>query len=73
MKTFVSKEKFRCRRSRGLCRNVIFELCDRIPTYLRENEKVCETVFACSYGTQIESLSKKIVENIVTISLKCII
>ena len=27
--------------------------------YLRENEKVCETVFACSYGTQVESVKEK--------------
>ena len=27
--------------------------------YLRENEKVCETVFACSYGAQVESFKQK--------------
>ena len=27
--------------------------------YLRENEKVSETVFACSYGAQVESLKKE--------------
>ena len=34
--------------------------------YLRENEKVCETVFACSYGAQIESFKqeKRMVENL---------
>ena len=24
--------------------------------YLLENEKVCETIFACSYGAQVESV-----------------
>ena len=27
--------------------------------YLRENEKVRETVFACSYGAQVESFKQK--------------
>ena len=27
--------------------------------YLRENEKVSETVCACSYGAQVESLKKE--------------
>ena len=38
--------------------------------YLRENEKVRETVFACSYGAQVESFKqKKMVKNLVTLSL----
>ena len=43
--------------------HAIFEHCDRI---YRENEKVCETVFACSYGAQIESFKqeKRMVENL---------
>ena len=27
--------------------------------YLRENEKVCKTVFDCSYGAQVESFKEK--------------
>ena len=35
-----------------------------------KNEKVCEIVFACSYGAQIESFKPKtLVENLVTLSL----
>ena len=38
--------------------------------HLRENEKVHKTVFACSYGAQVESIQQKInVENLVTLSL----
>ena len=38
--------------------------------YLRENEKVRETVFACSYGAQIEYFTPtKMVKNFVTLSL----
>ena len=39
--------------------------------YLRENETFRETVFACSYGAQVESIrkEKKMVENLVTLSL----
>ena len=37
--------------------------------YLRKNEKVQETVFACSYGIQWLILSKKMIENLVTLSL----
>ena len=34
--------------------------------YLCEKEKVCKTVFACSYGAQVKSLKQK---NLVTLSL----
>ena len=38
--------------------------------YLRKNERFCETVFACSYGAQVESFKpKKMVENLVELSL----
>ena len=39
--------------------------------YQSKNEKVCKSVFACSYGAQIESFSGKkiMVENLVTLSL----
>ena len=38
--------------------------------YLRENEKFRETVFACSYGAQVEYFKpKKLVENLLTLSL----
>ena len=37
--------------------------------YLRENEKVRETVFVCSYGAQVESLKQKKVKNVMTLSL----
>ena len=38
--------------------------------YLRENEKVCEIVFACSYGAQVEYIEhNKMVKNLVTLSL----
>ena len=39
--------------------------------YLRENEKVRETVFACSYGAQVEYFKQKkqMVKNLVTLSL----
>ena len=38
--------------------------------YFRENEKVCETVFVCSYGAQVESFkAKKMVKILVTLSL----
>ena len=37
--------------------------------YLRENEKVRETVFACSYGAQVESVKQtEMVKNLVTLS-----
>ena len=29
------------------------------PSYLKKTDKVCETVFACSYGTQVESFKQK--------------
>ena len=48
MKTFVSKEKFSWRHSQTLRSNIFIE-----------NEKVCETVLACSLGAQIESFKKK--------------
>ena len=34
--------------------HAIFELCYRISS--RKRKKVCKTVFACSYGTPVESL-----------------
>ena len=39
--------------------------------YLRENEKVRETVFACSFhmGPRSNLLSQKMVKNLVTLSL----
>ena len=37
--------------------------------YLCENEKVRETIFACSFVVQVESLRKKMVQNLVTLSL----
>ena len=37
--------------------------------YLRENENVRETVLACSNRAQVVSLSKKVVKNLVTLSL----
>ena len=38
--------------------------------YLFENEKVLETVLACSYGAHVESLKQKIMlENLLTRSL----
>ena len=49
MKKFVSKEKFVCRHSLWLRGHQIFLLCDQ----------VCETVFACLYGVQIESFKQK--------------
>ena len=36
---------------------------DFIIKYLRENEKVRETIFACSYGAQVESFKQKIGQN----------
>ena len=44
-------------------------LCDVAIEYLRENEKVRETVFVCSYGVHVESfqLKKVMVENHVTL------
>ena len=37
--------------------------------YLRENEKVRETVFVYSYRAQVESLKQKKVKNVMTLSL----
>ena len=38
--------------------------------YLCENQKVCKTVFVCSYGAQVESFKKKkMIKNLVTLSL----
>ena len=34
-----------------------------------ENKRLCETVFACLYGAQVELFDKKSVENLVTLSL----
>ena len=38
--------------------------------YLRKNDQFSKTVFACSYGAQIEFWKKKSVKNLVTLSLK---
>ena len=38
--------------------------------YLRKNDQFSKTVFACSYGAQMEFLKKKSVKNLVTLSLK---
>ena len=37
--------------------------------YLHENEKVSESVFACSYGPKLNLLNRKSVKNLVTLSL----
>ena len=37
--------------------------------YFCENEKVSETVFACSFGAQAESFKQKKVKNLLTLSL----
>ena len=39
--------------------------------YLRENKKIFETIFACSYGALVEFFDQKnkSVENLVTLSL----
>ena len=45
-----------------------FELCDPISSQKRI--KVCETVFACSYGAQVKSFKpKQIVEHLMTLPL----
>ena len=52
MKTSISKEKF-------ACQPVVVDYMDMqflnfANEYLRENEIFRETVFACSYGAQVE-------------------
>ena len=66
MKT-LSKDNFGCCHSCWLRRHAIFEFCDRIS---RENEKVLKTVFACSFGPQIETFKQKNSQNLVALSLK---
>ena len=52
-----------CPRSQLLCGHRVRVVVDYVDTrfsnfaseYLRENENFCETVFACSYGAQVES------------------
>ena len=61
MEIFLTKEKIgrpRCRWLRGI---PIFE-------YLNENGRVRETVFASSYGAQVE-IVKEMVQKLVTLSL----
>ena len=39
--------------------------------YLQENEKVCKTVFVCSYGAQVEPFKQiKMTKNLVTATLR---
>ena len=67
MKTSISKEKF-------ACQPVVVDYMDMqflnfANEYLRENETFRETVFACSYGAQVEFFEEKSVDNLVTLSL----
>ena len=62
MKISASKEK--------IVENVDTRFSNFAIEYLRENETFYETVFACSFGAQVESLKpKKMVKNLVTLSL----
>ena len=67
MKALVPKEKLRV--------GVVVDFADTrfsnfAIEYLRENETVCETIFACSYRAQVESFKQKMFENLVTLSLE---
>ena len=53
----ISKEKFACLLSQRLRGHAIFELYDWISRQKKKN--VCGTVFACSYGVQVESFKQK--------------
>ena len=67
MKTSVAKEKFVL----IVVDYVDIRFLNFAIEYLRENEKSHETVFAFSYGAQVESFmqKKKRVENLVTLPL----
>ena len=62
MKIFVSKEKFDYADTR---------FSNFAIKYLLENEKARETVYACLYLARSNLLSKKMVKNLVTLSLMC--
>ena len=60
MKTpYQMKIKFACTGSKQLRGQPDTQFSNFVTEYLRENEKVCATVFACSYGAHVKSFRRK--------------